>query len=59
MDKYYYIPTHEEFVSFVKKSGWSGWMDELWTEMIRTHWLKNDGTPPKDWKTMVGARNGA
>ncbi len=59
MDKYYYIPTHEEFISFVKKSGWSDWMDELWTEMNRTHWLKNDGTPPKDWKTMVGARNGA
>lgn len=55
----YYIPTREEFFAYVKEQGWQNWGEEIWIEMQRTHWLKNDGKPPKNWKAMVNARNGA
>lgn len=51
------VPTHEEFDAYAKGRGWDDWSNELWAEMEKTHWLKNNGEPPKDWKAMVNSRN--
>ena len=52
------VPTHEEFDAYVRKQGWAEWKNELFAEMERTHWVKNNGKPSKDWKILVNARNG-
>ena len=51
------IPTREEFDAYAKGRGWDDWSNELWAEMEKTHWLKNNGESPKDWKAMVNSRN--
>lgn len=51
------VPTHEEFDAYAKGRGWDDWSKELWAEMEKTHWLKNNGESPKDWKAMVNSRN--
>ncbi len=51
------VPTHEEFDAYAKGRGWDDWSNELWAEMEKTHWLKNNGESPKDWKAMVNSRN--
>lgn len=51
------VPTHEEFDAYAKGRGWEDWSNELWAEMEKKHWLKNNGEPPKDWKAMVNSRN--
>jgi hypothetical protein len=43
----YTTPTREEFFDYAYKHGWNDWAEELWEEMNRTNWLKNDGTQPK------------
>lgn len=52
-----YVPTREEFDAYAKGRGWDDWSNELWAEMEKNHWLKNNGEPPKDWKAMVNSRN--
>ncbi len=52
------VPTHEEFDAYVREQGWIDWSNELFAEMERTHWVKNNGEPSKDWKILVNARNG-
>lgn len=54
----YTTPTREEFFDYAYKHGWNDWAEELWEEMNRTNWLKNDGTQPKNWHTIVNVRNG-
>jgi ribonuclease HI len=51
------VPTREEFDAYAKGRGWDDWSNELWAEMEKTHWLKNNGESPKDWKAMVNSRN--
>lgn len=51
------VPTREEFDAYAKGRGWNDWSNELWAEMEKTHWLKNNGESPKDWKAMVNSRN--
>lgn len=51
------VPTREEFDAYAKGRGWDDWSNELWAEMEKTHWLKNNGKSPKDWKAMVNSRN--
>jgi ribonuclease HI len=51
------VPTREEFDAYAKGRGWDDWSNELWAEMEETHWLKNNGESPKDWKAMVNSRN--
>lgn len=51
------VPTREEFDAYAKGRGWNDWSNELWAEMEKTHWLKNNGESSKDWKTMVNSRN--
>lgn len=51
------VPTREEFDAYAKGQGWDDWSNELWAEMEKTHWLKNNGESPKDWKAMVNSRN--
>lgn len=43
----YTTPTREEFFDYAYKHGWNDWAEELWEEMNRTNWLKNDGTQQK------------
>lgn len=58
MNKNNYIPTREEFFAYASQQGWTDWAQELFVEMQRTHWVKkNNGQPPKDWHSMVNARN--
>ena len=49
----YTTPTREEFFDYAYQHGWNDWAEELWEEMNRTNWLKNDGTQPKNWHTIV------
>lgn len=51
------VPTRKEFDAYAKGRGWDDWSNELWAEMEKTHWLKNNGESPKDWKAMVNSRN--
>lgn len=51
------VPAREEFDAYAKGRGWDDWSNELWAEMEKTHWLKNNGESPKDWKAMVNSRN--
>lgn len=51
------VPTREEFDAYAKGRGWDDWSNELWAEMEKNHWLKNNGESPKDWKAMVNSRN--
>ncbi len=55
----YTTPTHDEFFKYAQQHGWADWAEELWEEMNRTNWLKNNGTIPKNWQTIVNVRNGA
>lgn len=57
MNKINYIPTREEFFAYASQQGWADWAQELFVEMQRTHWVKNNGQSPKDWHSMVNARN--
>lgn len=54
----YTTPTHEEFLEYAYQHGWNDWAEDLWNELERTNWLKNDGTQPKNWHAIVNARNG-
>ena len=51
------VPTREEFDAYAKGREWNDWSNELWAEMEKIHWLKNNGESPKDWKAMVNSRN--
>lgn len=55
----YTTPTHDDFFKYAQQHGWADWAEELWEEMNRTNWLKNNGTIPKNWQTIVNVRNGA
>lgn len=57
MDSQYYIPTKAEFFDFVNEKGWQKWGEELYDEMKRTHWLRNGGKLPKNWKTITASRS--
>lgn len=58
MNKINYIPTREDFFAYAIQQGWEDWAKELFVEMQRTHWVKNNGQPSKNWHSIVNARNG-